>query len=326
MNARYELNRRGFLAAAAAAATTRSWAQGDAYPNRPVRLIVPIQPGGIVDTTMRLVADRMSGVLGQPVIIDNRPGGNYVIGVTAAATAPADGYTLFGYHQGIVVTQAVLRQYDIPAAFTQIALTGDLPNVVAVKADSPFRTLEDLIEYGKANPGKLNYSTPGTGSVEHLKSIEFERAAGFSSVHIPVKGGPDMVLSLLRGDCQFSLMPIGLAYPYASKGQLRYLAMVADERDPLYPSVPSMKDLGLKVKPLAPWMGLAVRKGAPDDVVKRIHAAAMRAMQAPEVRERLAQLSIRPVTLPSPKEFETLVRNDLQWFSTMAASANLKLG
>lgn len=274
---------------------------------------------------MRLVADRLSASLGQPVMIDNRPGGNYVIAVNAAAMAPADGYTLFGYHQGILATQAVLRNYDILESFTQIAMTGDLPNVVAVNASSPFRTLGDLIEYGKAYPGNLNYATPGTGSIEHLKSLEFERAAGFSSVHVPVKGGPDMVLSLLRGDCQFSLMPIGLAVPYASKGQLRFLAMVADERDPQYPSVPSMKDLGLKVRPLAPWMGLAVRKGAPEGVVQRIFSEVARAMQAPNVRERLAQLSIRPTTATSPADFESFVRNDLKWLSSMVASTHLRV-
>lgn len=325
MSGHFELNRRRWLAAAGALAATPSWAQGGAYPTRPIKIIIPIQAGGIVDTTMRLVADRMSGFLGQPVMIDNRPGGNYVIAVAAAAAAPADGYTLLGYHQGIIVTQAVMRQYSIQDTFTQIALTGDLPNVVAVKADSPFRTLTDLIEYGKANPGKLNYATPGTGSIEHLTSLEFEGAAGFSSVHVPVRGGPDMVLSLLRGDCQFSVMPIGLAVPYASKGQVRYLAMVADERDPLYPTVPSMKELGLKVRPLAPWMGLAVRKGVPDAVVQRIHAEANRAMQVPDIRDRLAQLSVRPVTAPAPIDLESRVRSDVKWFSTMVASANLKL-
>ena len=324
MNHQNFIRRRDFLAAAGAASLAPTWAQGG-YPNRPVRIIIPIQAGGIVDTTMRLLADRLSASLGQPVMIDNRPGGNYMIAVNAVASAPADGYTLFGYHLGIVATQAVMRKYDVLDSFTQIAMTGDLPNVVAVSAASPFRTLEDLIANGKSHPGQLNYPSPGTGSIEHLKSIEFERAAGFGGTHVPVKGGPDMVMSLLRGDCHYALMPTGLGAPYASKGQLRYLAIVADERDPSYPGVASLKELGLKVRPMATWMGLAARKGTSPAVVQRLFAEVNRAMQAPELRQRLLQQSIRASTMASPAEFEAFVREELRGLTATVALAGVRV-
>lgn len=316
-------SRRTFLVSVGAAAAP-AWAQS-AYPARPIKIIIPIQPGGIADTTMRLIADRMSASMGQPFIIDNRPGGNYVIAINAAASAPADGYTLLGFPAGVIATQAALKKYDLLDSFAPVALTGDLPNVVAVSSASPYKSMRDLIEFGKSNPGRLHYSTPGTASLEHLKVLEFEKAAGFSSVPVPFKGGPDMVMSLIRGDTDFSIMPLGLAAPYATKGQLRFIAMVADERDPLFPGVPSMKDLGINVKPLATWIGLAARKGTPEAVIQRIHSEATKAMQRADVRERLAAFSVRPSTSASPKDFETMIRNDLSLYSAIAANAKLKL-
>lgn len=322
------IRRRGLLITAGAASIgslVPVWAQDGTYPNRPIRIILPIQPGGIADATMRLVAERLSVSLGQPVLIDNRPGGNYQIAVTAAANAPADGYILLGYHLGVVATQAVMRKYDLLEAFTQIGMTGALPNVLAVNAASPFKTVDDLFTYGKANPGKLNYATPGTGSLEHLKAVELERAGGFSATQVPQKGGPDMVLSLLRGECHFSLMPMGLAAPYASKGQLRFLAVVADERDPAYPSVPSLKDLGLKIRPMNNWMGLAVRKGTPAAVVQRLSAEVALVMAKQDLRQRLIQLNVSPSTMPSPTDFEGFVREELKGLAMTVASARISI-
>lgn len=322
------LRRRGLLAAAGAASLsplTTAWAQDKGYPSRPIRIILPIQPGGIADTTMRLVADRLSASMGQPVLIDNRPGGNYQVAITAATIAPADGYTLLGFHAGVVATQAVMRKYDLLETFTQIAMTGALPNVLAINSASPFKTVDDLIAYGKANPGQLNYATPGTGSLEHLKAVELERASGFAATHVPLKGGPDMVMSLLRGECQFSLMPLGLAAPYASKGQLRFLAIFADERDPGYPSVPSLRDLGLKIRPMTTWMGLAARKGTPPAVVQRLSTAVNRAMEIPELQQRLAQQYVRPTTMASPAEFEGFVREELKDLSATVAAARIQV-
>lgn len=318
-------SRRTFLVSVgAAAAAAPAWALS-AYPDRPIKIIMPIQAGGIADTTMRLVADRMTASMGQPFIIDNRPGGNYVIAINGAASAPADGYTFLGFPAGVIATQAVLKKYDLLDSFVPVALTGDLPNVFAVSSASPYKSMRDLVEFGKSNPGKLHYSTPGTAAIEHLKALEFEKAAGFTSVPVPFKGGPDMVMSLIRGDTDFSIMPLGLAAPYATKGQLRFLAMVADERDPLFPSVPSMKDLGINVKPLATWIGLAARKGTPEAVIQRIHSEATKAMQRADVRERLAAFSVRPSSSASPKDFETMIRNDLSLYSAIAADAKLKL-
>jgi tripartite-type tricarboxylate transporter receptor subunit TctC len=316
-------SRRAFLASAVALAAPVG-AQGN-YPDRTIKIIIPIQPGGIADTTARIVAERLSTSLGQPVIIDNRPGGNYLIALGAAASAPPDGYTLLGFPAGVVATQAALRKFDLLKSFVPIAMTGDLANVIAVGGGGPYKTMKDLVEFGKANPGKIYYGTPGTGALEHLKALEFEKAAGITGVPVPLKGGPDMVMSLIRGDTQFAVVPLGLAAPYAAKGQIRFIAVVADERNPVIPNVPSLRDLHLDMKPMFTWMGLAAPKGTPETVVRRIHSEVNKVMQQADVRARLSTFNVRPSTSSSSQEFEAMIRDDLRLYSNIVASASLKI-
>lgn len=298
----------------------------EVYPTRPVQVVVPIPPGGIVDTVARIVTDRLRLALNQPMVIMNKPGGSYVIGVTAAAAAPADGYTLLMMHIGLLAAQASMRQFDLLEHFTPIGMTGALPTTVTVGSSSPFTTLKELIDYGRANPGKLNYATPGLGTVEHLKSVEFETAAGFRSTNIAYKGGPEMVMSLIQKDAHFSMLPNALAEPYIAKGQLRYLASLSTERTAAHPEVPTVRELGVDITPLVSWMGLMVRKGTPAKVVELLSRETANVMQMREVRERFVALGMLPSHTQSPDEFGQRMRTDLAWMSKIVKDTNLKIG
>lgn len=298
----------------------------DAYPNRPLQMVLPIPPGGIVDIVARHVAERLKTALNQPVLVVNKPGGSYNIGVTTAAAAPADGYTILTMHIGVVAAQAAMHQFDLLESFTPVGMIGELPTTLTVAADSPFKSLKDLIDYGRANPGKINYSTPGLGTVEHLKSLEFERVAGFQATHIPYKGGPEMVMSLIQGLAHFSMLPNALAEPYVAKGQLRYLAGLSNERLESHPAVPTAREQGVNLDPMLSWMGFMVRKGTPAHAIEVLARETTKVMQSREIRERFVAMGVKPTFTRSPDEFGQRVRTELAWMNKIVKDTNLKVG
>ena len=326
MNAAW--NRRTFIKTTAGAAAA-CWGgvapAQEAYPVRPIQFVLPIPPGGIVDTVARLVTERMKDGLGQPCVIHNKPGGSYVIGVTAAATAPADGYTVLTMHIGVLAAQAAMRQFNLLESFAPVGMIGALPTTVTVGGTSRFQTVADLVQYGRANPGKVNFSTPGLGTVEHLKSVQFTKAAGFQATHIPYKGGPEMVMSLINGDAHFSLLPNALAEPYVAKGQLRYIAPLSDARLPAHSQIATAREQGVEVESMVSWMGFMVRKGTPARAIEVLSRETTRAMQTPEIQDRLRAIGGVPTYTNSPGEFEARMRTDLAWMTRVAKDLDLKV-
>ncbi len=321
------MNRRTFLTAlavAAALSSTVSLAQ-----NRPIRLVVPYAAGGPIDVTARLLAERVKDSLG-PVIIDNRPGGGGNIGADVVAKAAPDGLTI-----GIaaVATHAInpwlfsKMPYDAVKDFTPITQMVRVPNVLVMNADSAARlrinSLADLIAYGKAHPGKLNYGSGGNGSAGHLAGEMFKRDAGIFAVHIPYNGGNPAQLALLSGQVDFNFDNLATAAPNIRSGKLKALAVTTLRRSPSLPDVPAVAET-LKGFAIDTWWGLVAPARTPRDVVVKLNQAFVAALQSPETKTRFAGLLAEPAPT-SPEEFANFMKAELAKYENVVKASGAKV-
>lgn len=323
---RKPLTRRSALRAtlaATAALALPALAQSDALRG-PVRIIVPLTAGGAGDVSTRALAIELEKSIGQPVIVDNRPGGLFQIGLNALQSAPADGLTLLHLHNSLPSVQVVQKLFDLNRQTQPVALTMESPMVLLVPGNSPHKTLADLVAFGRANPGKLSYSTLGPGSVEHLKSAQIERAAGFSAVNVPYKAGPDMVKGLLSGEVDFTLTAAIFARTFAPKGQVRVLAVVDRERWKDMPEVPTIGEAGVSVPQLRFWGGYAAHADTPPALVQRLHGELSAAATRPSVVERIYQGGMTAQVSASPAAFREFIGAELKWMADVAATLQLK--
>ncbi|MDB5870956.1 MAG: extracytoplasmic binding receptor-like protein [Ramlibacter sp.] len=312
------------LGAAAAFAPFASFTQ-----TRPIRLIVPYAAGGPIDVTARLLAERVKDSLGT-VIIDNRPGGGGNIGADAIAKAAPDGLTI-----GIsaVATHAInpwlfaRMPYDAAKDFAPITQMVRVPNVLVMNSDTAARlnihTLRDLIAYGKANPGRLNYGSGGNGSAGHLAGEMFKQGAGIFAVHIPYNGGNPAQLALLSGQVDFNFDNLATAAPNIRAGKLKALAVTTLNRSPALPEVPPVADT-LKGFAIDTWWGLVAPAGTPRDVVAKLNQAFVAALQSPEARTRFAGLMAEPVT-STPDEFGTFMKAELAKYEKVVKLSGAKV-
>ncbi|HSI54811.1 MAG TPA: tripartite tricarboxylate transporter substrate binding protein [Ramlibacter sp.] len=312
------------LTAAALAAPFSSFAQG-----RPIRLVVPYAAGGPIDVTARLLAERVKDSLGT-VIIDNKPGGGGNIGADIVAKAPADGLTI-----GIsaVATHAInpwlfaKMPYDAAKDFAPITQMVRVPNVLVMNADTAARlkinTLADLIAYGKANPGKLNYGSGGNGSAGHLAGEMFKQGAGIFAVHIPYNGGNPAQLALLSGQVDFNFDNLATAAPNIRAGKLKAIAVTTLSRSPALPDVPPVADT-LKGFAIDTWWGLVAPAGTPKDVVAKMNQAFVAALQSPEAKTRFAGLMAEPVT-NTPDEFGAFMKAELAKYEKVVKLSGAKV-
>ena len=314
----------GALGACVAAASAPAFAQA-----KPIRLIVPYAAGGAIDTTVRVLAERVKDSLG-PLIIENRPGGGGNIGADAVAKAAPDGLTL-----GIsaVATHAInpwlfsKMPYDAMKDFAPITQMVRVPNVLVMNADTATRlkidSLRDLIAYGKANPGRLNYGSGGNGSAGHLAGEMFKQGAGIFAVHIPYNGGNPAQLALLSGLVDFNFDNLATAAPNIRAGKLKPLAVTTLARTPNLPDVPPVADT-LKGFAIDTWWGLVAPAGTPRDVVMRLNQAFVAALQTPEAKTRLAVLMAEPVT-SSPEEFGSFMKAELAKYEKVVKASGAKV-
>jgi tripartite-type tricarboxylate transporter receptor subunit TctC len=322
------MNRRNLLvtslAAVAALSSTLALAQ-----SRPVRLIVPYAAGGPIDVTARVLAERVKDSLGT-VIIENRPGGGGNIGADAVAKAAPDGLTI-----GIsaVATHAInpwlfsKMPYDAAKDFAPITQMVRVPNVLVMNADTAARlkinSVADLIAYGKANPGKLNYGSGGNGSAGHLAGEMFKRDAGIFAVHIPYNGGSPAQLALLSGQVDFNFDNLATAAPNIRSGKLKALAVTALQRSPSLPEVPPVADT-LKGFAIDTWWGLVAPANTPRDVISKLNQAFVAALQSPEAKTRFAGLLAEPVS-SSPDEFGNFMRAELAKYEKVVKASGAKV-
>ena len=317
------MHRRHFITSLAAATALPTVAQ-----TRTTRIIVPFAAGGAIDVTARVLAEKVKDTLGN-VVIDNKPGGGGGIGVDMVAKAPPDGLTL-----GIaaVAMHAInpwlftKLPYDPVKDFAPITQMVRIPNVLVMNADTAKRlniaSLKDFMAYAKANPGKLNYASGGNGSAGHLGGEIFKQRAGFFAVHIPYNGGAPSQLALMSGQVDYSLDNLATAAVNIRAGKLLPLAVTSSQRSPLLPDVPTIADT-LPGFEIDTWWGLIAPAGTPRDVVLRLNAAFVAALQAPETKTRFAQLMAEPVP-STPEQFAGLIQRELKRYESVVKASGAK--
>ncbi|AZG10963.1 tripartite tricarboxylate transporter substrate binding protein [Pigmentiphaga sp. H8] len=319
------LRRLAVATAVAASLASPAWASdaGLLPAAGPVRIIVPLTAGGVADTSSRNLAGELGKILNRPVIVENKPGGLFTIGMRALHAAPPDGLTLLYLYNSLASVQVVQKQFDLTRDLLPLTQTTVTPMVLLVPGNSPFRSLKDLVAFARQHPGKLNYSSLGVGSTEHLKAVQFGRIAGFDAANVPYKSGPDMMTDLIAGRVDFTMTAATFASMYVPKGQVRALAVVDDKRMPDMPDVPTVAEAGYRVPPLVLWGGYGIRADTPPAVAQAMRQAVAKAAMAPQVRESLATFSIHPAISSSSRDFKQLIEADLVWMGEAAKGLKL---
>ena len=305
--------------AAAAVPWRATLAQSADFPVRAVRIVVPFAPGGPTDLMARAISKSMAQTLGQPVIVDNKPGGGGVIALGEVAKQPADGHTL-AFPSIIAVTNPALMPnypFDTLRDFAAVTVVGFIPHALVVKPDFPARDLASLIALAKAKPGTLAYGSSGNGTSAHLAGAMFAERAGIRVTHVPYRGAGPAMQDLLGGQIQYMFLDMSSALAQIQAGKLRALAVAPARRFAGLPDVPTLAEQGLTGFDIRAWYGLLVRSGTPARVVDRLYADIRTALETPEVRESFRAQGIEAGGMP-PAEFQQLIRSDLsQWKRTV---------
>jgi tripartite-type tricarboxylate transporter receptor subunit TctC len=307
--------------------TTVAWAQADNYPTKPIRLVVGFAPGGAADTVARAMSQAFSKALGQPVIVDNKPGAGSSIAADFVAKAPPDGYTLLIASPASISVNPALNPSlgYAPGDLLPITQVTTSPLVLAVNAETGIRSVPDLIAAAKKDPGKLNYSTSGNGSAPHLAMALFNQVTGTQMTHVPYKGGALAIQSVMAGDTQLTFGTSPSVLPQAKGGRLRVLAVSTRERSPLVPDYPGMREAGLPEYNLEFWYGMFAPSATPPAVVKKIFDGTFAAMQQPEVKAALARDGTEVSLSGSPRQFASFLVDDGKFWVNLVKTANVKI-
>lgn len=319
------ITRRAALAGAAILAT--SGARAQAFPAKPPRFVIPFPAGGIVDVVGRAVGEKMAGLLGQPVIADNRPGGNAAIATDIVAKAPADGHTWLLATISHVVTPHLQKvEYDPIGDFAGVAYLCNVPAIAVVPANSPFKSMAEVIARAKAEPGKLTYLSPGAGTSMHLNMEMVKVRTGAAVAPVPYRGLPPGIPDLLEGRLDFGLLPPVLASSHIRAGKLRALAVAANQRMKDVPDVPTFAEAGLADAVVESWYLILVPAKTPADVISRIHTAATQALKDAEVLKKLDTAGAVPPPAPlSPADVDALLKRELPRYGELVKTAGIKL-
>ena len=306
----------GLLMAAGAQAS-------DAFPSKPIRLVVGFPAGGPLDQHARLLTDKLQGVLGQPVVLDYKPGAGGSVGAQDVMRSPADGYTLMLANTGVMVINPALYSklpYNTVKDFTPIARTAMQPLALLVNNKVPAKTLGEFTAYAKANPGKVNFGSAGNGGISHLVPEMYKSAAGVDLVHIPYKGSAPAFTDLIGGQVQFMAESIPQAAAYHKQGKVRALAVTSKERNPALPEVPTAIESGLKGFEVVGFYGFLAPAGTPKPVVDKLSGAFQQVMNSPEVKNRMVEQGADPAFLGSEAFGKFLSSEMPRWAAAVKAS------
>jgi len=297
------------------------------YPERPVRVIAAQSAGSSLDTIARIVTPRMSELLGQQLVIDNRGGAAGTIGIEIGARATPDGYTLtLGASSSMIVSRWTYRTlaFDALKDFDAISLIVVADGVMVVNPAVPAKSVKELIALAKAQPGKLNMSSAGIGSSSHLSGIMFTSLAGINTVHVPYKGGGPMAGALVAGEAQWAIAPAAALVGHIKAGRLRALGITSMQRSPLLPELPTIDEAGVPGYEFASWNGFFAPRGTPRPIIKTLHATIQKALAEPDVKKLYASQGLVPLGSASPQEFDRYFRADFDRVARLVQVAGIK--
>jgi tripartite-type tricarboxylate transporter receptor subunit TctC len=315
--------RRIIVAAVALLWAASAFAQD--YPTRPIRIIVPTPAGGPVDVMARLLAQSLGPVLGQNVFIENKPGAGNVIGSKLAAAADADGYTLMvSSVSGLVLSPAIHKSAGYSAAsFAPVSLIAEVPQVLVVNPQLPVKSVADLVAYAKANPGKLNYSTGGIGTLPHLTAELFKRTSGAQIVHVPYKGGGLALSAVMTGEAQMTFDTLGTSLQLVRAGKLRAIGVGAKTRVAELPDVPTMAEAGFPALTTGAWTALMAPRATPPAIIARLNAATNAALHAEPMKSTLAKFGAKPLG-GTPADLTDYIQSETNKWKPIVQALNLQ--
>ena len=302
------------------------FSQADNYPDRPISLIVPNPPGGLVDTSARLVSDPLSQILHQAVIVDNKPGGSGNVAYQQVAKGAKDGYSILVSYSGYHVANPILQD-KLPWSLkdlTPVGLITVATNVIAVHPSLPVNNLKEFIAYAKANPGKLNYASQGNGSVSHIGTEIFKQQTGVDMVHVPYKGSGAAIQDVLAGQVQVFITTPPSVMGHVQTGKLKALAVTGQSRHPMMPTVPTVAEAGPPGFQLESWVALYVAAGTPPNIIEKLSQSVKAGLELPEVKQRADAAGVELRYLP-PAEMTKLLNQEITSWSKAIKSANIKL-
>lgn len=300
------------------------FAQAQAWPSKPLRIIVPFTPGGFNDTLARTLAQELPKPLGQSVVVDNRPGGNTIIGTEAAAKSAPDGHTLFIAAVPFAVVQSLYKTpFDVTKDFTAITLAGATSNMLVAHPSFKPDNVKELIEHARANPGRVNYGSSGNGSSPHLSMELFKLMSRSFMLHIPYKGSAPVVTDLLAGQVDVMFDNIPNVINHVRAGKMKAFAVSSARRNPLAPDVPTVAEAGLPGYEVSVWFGVLAPAGTPADIVQRLNAEIVRIVSTADVKERFAKQGVE-VQTSTPDQYQAFVRAEVARWGKVIKEAGIK--
>ena len=322
---RFPFTRRTALQLAALAlASVAGAAHAQAWPSKPVSLVVPFPAGGTTDVLARALAERLSPAIGQPVIVENKPGAGATIGADYVAKAKADGHTLLigAVHHTIASSVYKKLPYDFQKGFEPVTVIAMVPNVLVVNARTPAKNVNELVALIKAKPAEASYGSNGNGTAQHLIGTQFQQQTGTRLQHIPYKGSGPLATDLLGGQILMSFDTITPVLPHIKAGKLRPLAVTTAKRSPALPDVPTLQEAGLKDFDIGTWFGVLAPVGTPKPVLDRLSAEATKIIQSPDFKKRMDDIGAQPVG-NSPAEMAAQIRSETDKFSVLVKAGNV---
>jgi tripartite-type tricarboxylate transporter receptor subunit TctC len=324
------MNRAAKLAGAAvlvACWASAAHSQSGGYPTRPVRLIVPLAPGGNADIVARAVAQQLGESLGQQMIVENRPGASAIVGTQFVAKSQPDGYTLLAIANTFAVVPSLVANpgYDALKDFTGVSLTCLVPQVLVVNPALPVRSVKDLVALAKSHPNQVSYASAGTGGTGHMAAELFNRHAGVKMLHIPYKGNAQAIVDVIGGQVSMMFDQVSTSVPYIKAGKLRPIAVTSLKRSTLLPDIPTVDEAGVKGYEDITFNGIMAPAGTPRDILVRLQTETAKAVRQPDLHKRFLERGVELTASASPEEFTQYVKAEFEKKAKLAREANIRI-
>jgi tripartite-type tricarboxylate transporter receptor subunit TctC len=315
---------RPLLALACVAGSLAPPVQAQGFPSKTIKLVSGATAGSASDIIGRAVGEKLQAELGQSVVLENRTGASGMVAVQAVLAAPPDGHSIFVYTAAHTVVPLITKvNYDPLKDFSAVIPLAVVPNVMVVAPGKGFKSVKDVIDAARAKPGQLNYASVGVGTATYMSAEKFRAATGIDAVHIPFKGSPEAITETLAGRIDYFFAPLVSALPMIKAGKLIPLAVGTTKRSGLLPDVPTLEEAGIAKADYLFWIGMLVSSKTPRDVVEKINQATLKAIQSPEVRERLTSLGADPLPM-SPAQFDAMIRDEMASNAAIIKAAGIK--